>query len=229
MPEQTPRWLNHFSFFSFTNLFLSLTSTERKNNLDAWLDQLRKTSQCLEIYQVYPAQADVDILVWSAMPAGEADLPARFFTRYAAATNPFRQLIQPKSILWGFTQPSQYTKTRSTQEVDPESPQRAPFLIIYPFVKTVDWYLMGRDARQGMMNEHIRIGKQYPEIKQLLLYSFGLQDQEFIVVYEAPDLSQFSQLVYELRDSEARKYTGRDTPNFTAIYHPAEETLKLWA
>jgi chlorite dismutase len=229
MPEQTSRWLNHFSFFSFTHPFLSLASAERKHHLSSWLDQLQRTSQFVEIYQVYPAQADVDILVWSALQVEEANVPARFFTQYAAATNPFRQYIQPKSILWGLTQPSQYTKTRSTQEVDPLSPQRAPFLIIYPFVKTIDWYLMSRDARQGMMNEHIRIGKQYPEIKQLLLYSFGLQDQEFIVVYEAPDLSQFSQLVYELRDSEARKYTGRDTPNFTAIYHPAVETLKLWA
>jgi chlorite dismutase len=111
------------------------------------------------------------------MEAGEVDVPARFFSKFAAATNPYRHLIQPKSILWGLTQPSQYTKTRSTQEIDPLESQRAPFLIIYPFVKTVSWYLMSREARQGMMNEHIRIGKQYPEIKQLLLYSFGLQDQ----------------------------------------------------
>ena len=79
-----------------------------------------------------------------------------------------------------------------------------------------------------MMNEHIRIGKQYPEITQLLLYSFGLQDQEFIVVYEMDDLAQFSDLVYELRDSEARRFTERDTPLYTGIYHSAEETLALW-
>ena len=78
------------------------------------------------------------------------------------------------------------------------------------------------------MNEHIRIGKQYPEITQLLLYSFGLQDQEFIVVYEMDDLSQFSDLVQELRDSEARRYTLRDTPLYTALYHPAGQTLGLW-
>jgi chlorite dismutase len=78
------------------------------------------------------------------------------------------------------------------------------------------------------MNEHIRIGKQYPEITQLLLYSIGIQDQEFIVVYETDDLTQFSDLVYELRDSEARRFTERDTPLYTAIYHPAEETLALW-
>jgi chlorite dismutase len=181
------------------------------------------------VYQVYPAQAEADILVWSALEAGQAEETGRFFTQFAAATNPHRHLLQPKSTLWGYTQPSQYTKTRSNQEIDPFNSPRAPFLIIYPFVKTISWYLMSREVRQGMMNEHIHIGKQYPEIKQLLLYSFGLQDQEFIVVYETADLGQFSNLVYELRSSEVRRYTERDTPLYTATYHPAEDTLNLWA
>jgi chlorite dismutase len=131
--------------------------------------------------------------------------------------------------LWGFTRPSEYTKTRSNQEIDPFASERKPYLVMYPFVKTTEWYLMSREARQGMMNEHIRIGKQYPVITQLLLYSFGLQDQEFIVVYETDDLTHFSDLVYELRSSEARRYTLRDAPLYTAIYHPAEVTLGLWA
>ncbi len=229
MPEQTPRWLNHFSLFSFTEQHYNLSTAERKQSLVTWLKGLRLASPCVELYQVYPAQADADILVWSAMEAGEADGTGQFFTQFAAATNPYRRLIHPRSILWGYTQPSQYTKTRSNQEIDPFNSPRAPYLIIYPFVKTISWYLMSREVRQGLMNEHIRIGKQYPEIKQLLLYSFGLQDQEFIVVYETADLSQFSNLVYELRSSEVRRYTERDTPLFTAVYHPAEETLNLWA
>jgi chlorite dismutase len=113
-------------------------------------------------------------------------------------------------------------------QVDPFSTERKRYLVGYPFVKTMDWYLMSRDARQGMMNEHIRVGHQYPEIKQLLLYSFGLQDQEFIVVYETDDLPMFSDLVNDLRATEARRYTQRDTPIFTAVYHPAETTLGLW-
>jgi chlorite dismutase len=229
MPEQTPRWLNHFSFFFFTDTYYALSAAERKQNLDTWLTGLLQASPCVELYQVYPAQADADILVWSAMETGAADETGNFFTQFAAATNPHRRLIQPKNILWGYTQPSQYTKTRSNQEIDPFNSPRAPFLIIYPFVKTISWYLMSREVRQGLMNEHIRIGKQYPEIKQLLLYSFGLQDQEFIVVYETADLSHFSSLVQELRSSEVRRYTERDTPLFTAVYHPAKETLALWA
>jgi chlorite dismutase len=112
--------------------------------------------------------------------------------------------------------------------MDPFGGPRKPYLVVYPFSKTTDWYLMSREARQGMMNEHIRIGKQYEEISQLLLYSFGLQNQEFVVVYEMDDLTRFSDLVNELRDTEGRRYTLRDTPVRSAVYHPAEETLALW-
>lgn len=228
MPERTPRTLNHFAFFTFKEAHSQLSPAQRKQFHQEWLEELHRSSQHLDLYQVYPAQSGADILVWSAMEADDPHEVAQFFERFACATNPYRQFVKPSNILWGFTKPSQYTKTRSNQEIDPFAEVRQPYLIMYPFAKTVEWYLMSREARQGMMNEHIRIGKQYPEITQLLLYSFGLQDQEFIVVYETADLAQFSDLVYELRDSEARRFTLRDTPLFTGIYHPAPETLALW-
>ena len=97
--------------------------------------------------------------------------------------------------------------------------------MVYPFTKTSDWYLFGRETRQGMMNEHIRIGKQFRRIKQLLLYSFGLQDQEFVVVYEMDDLRLFSRLVHELRSTEGRRYTLSDAPLHTGIFAIPEEWL----
>lgn len=228
MPEQTPVTLNHYAFFRFTDAHAALAPAGRKQFHQEWLDQLRQAAEKLDLYQVYPAQAAAEVMVWSAVTADDPAAPARFFHRFTCATAPYRQFVRPVDILWGMTRPSQYTKTRSSQEIDPFSPQRKPYLVMYPFVKTPAWYLMSREARQGMMNEHIRIGKQYPEITQLLLYSFGLQDQEFIVVYETDDLSRFSELVHEMRDSEARRFTERDTPLYTALYHPAAETLALW-
>lgn len=228
MPELTPRVLNHFAFMRFKDEYYSKSASEKQQFHKDFLGSLRQASQRFYLYQVYPAQADADVLVWSAMEVASPSDSAKFLHQFACATNPYRSLVEFKQILWGFTKPSQYTRTRSNQEIDPFQEERKPYLVIYPFVKTVEWYLMSRDARQGMMNEHIRIGKQYPHILQLLLYSFGIQDQEFLVVYEMDDLSEFSDLVYELRDSEARRFTLRDTPLFTATYHPANETLSLW-
>ena len=228
MPEQIPRTLNHFAFFTFKDSHAHLSPAERKKFHLQWLADLRQAAKRVDLYQVYPAQTNADIFVWSALDADDPSVIATFMERFACVTNPYRHLIEPANILWGLTKPSQYTKTRSTQEIDPYADQRKPYLVIYPFAKTVEWYLMSREARQGVMNEHIRIGKQYQEINQLLLYSFGLQDQEFIVVYETDDLSHFSDLVYELRDSEARRFTLRDTPLYTGFYHSAEQTLAIW-
>jgi chlorite dismutase len=129
--------------------------------------------------------------------------------------------------LWGFTRPSNYTKKATTQDQAIELDDRQTYLIVYPFSKTTEWYLMSRDARQGMMNEHMRIGHEYADIRQVLLYTTGLDDQEFVVAYECEDLPRFSQLVVALRDTEARRYTLRDTPIITAIYRPLREALEL--
>ena len=228
MPEQTPRTLNHFSLYAFTDAYWSLNQEEKSSFHRDWLTGLRSAAHTVDIFQNTDSKADV--LVWCALEADdrEACNTSTFFEKLARATTPIRHLIRPVDSLWGFTRPSQYTKTRSTQEIDPFAETRMQYLVMYPFAKTAQWYLMSREARQGMMNEHIRIGKQYEDIKQLLLYSFGLQDQEFVVVYETDDLPRFSDLVNELRDTEARRYTLQDTPVYTAIYHPAEETLALW-
>jgi chlorite dismutase len=228
MPEQTPRTLNHFALFAFKDAYWSLTSDARAEFHTRWLAGLRAAARKLDVYQVFPSESNADVLVWSALPVEGKCETAAFLEQFARATNPFRAYLQPTTTLWGYTRPSQYTKTRSTQEMDPFAETRQPYLVIYPFVKTTEWYLMSHESRQGMMNEHIRIGKQYEDITQLLLYSFGVQDQEFVVVYETDDLPRFSDLVAELRGADGRSYTLRDTPLHTAIYHPAEETLALW-
>jgi len=229
MPETTERTLNHFAVFSFTDAYWALSQHEKERLHNAWLDGLRTATGKVDIYQVFPTEHAADVMVWSATAADDPAAAFRFFDAFARATNPVRQYLKLTNTLWGYTRPSQYSKAqRSPQEMDPFDAQRKRYLTIYPFVKTVDWYLMSRDARQGMMNEHIRVGKQYPEILQLLLYSFGVQDQEFVVVYEMDDLRQFSDLVADLRAVEGRKYTERDTPLHTALWRPPEETLALF-
>lgn len=224
--ETLHRTLNHYALISFKDAYWSVPSKEREEFHKKWLSGLRAAAQKVDIFQA--TESGIDLIVWSALSADDKQDAAVFFDKFALASMPYRHLIEIKDSLWGFTRPSQYSKARSKQEIDPFSEERKPYLIIYPFSKTTEWYLMSREARQGMMNEHIRIGKQYDDISQLLLYSFGLQNQEFVVVYETDELARFSDLVNELRDTEARRYTLRDTPLHTAIYHPAEETLSLW-
>ncbi len=227
MPDLRPPILGHFAFFRFTDRYWTLTSDDRAAFHQDWLTGLRAGANT-KLYQVFPADTSADVLVWSSTEAGANDDVAKFFKQFTTATTPHRNLVEATTILWGMTRPSQYSKARSKQEIDPMSDERRQYLIVYPFVKTTDWYLMGQESRQGMMNEHIRIGKEYTQITQLLLYSVGLQNQEFVVVYETDELARFSSLVNDLRATEGRRYTERDTPLHTAMHAPAEEVLALF-
>jgi len=230
MEDRALKSLNHFSIFRFTEEYWRLGSADRREIHRLWFDGLREVSglQAVHRYQLFPTEPLADVMLWCAVEADSNEAPARFFEGFAKATVPHRRYVEPRISLWGMTRRSQYSKSRSRQEVDPFGEKRAPYLIIYPFTKTADWYMMNQETRQGMMNEHIRIGKRYESIKQLLLYSFGLQDQEFVVVYETDDLAVFSQLVNDLRMTEARRFTLGDTPVHTAVYHTPEDALSIW-
>ena len=227
VPNQTPETLNHFALVAFTREYNLLAPAERQARLNGWLARLRLASDAVHAYQVGGLETHGELMLWSACDSAEPDRVRQFFAGWIAAASAMRGLIELRDVLWGFTRPSQYTKVRSTQEVDPFSPTRHPYLIVYPFVKTAAWYQLDREERQRLMADHIRIGAQYKDITQLLLYSFGLQDQEFVVVYETADLRRFLALVHELRSAEGRIYTQRDSPLHAGIYQTAAE-LTSW-
>jgi chlorite dismutase len=73
------------------------------------------------------------------------------------------------------------------------------------------------DERYRVMQEHIRIGREYPQIDLNTSYSFGLDDQEFVVAFETDEPADFLDLVQRLRTTESSLYTKRDTPTFSCI------------
>lgn len=228
MPEATLQTFNHFALVGFTERHWSASTEERQRAVCRWLETLRARVDALHCYQLFGVEARSDLLVWSAIAGEDLEIPARFFATFAESLAPLRAQATLETALWGFTQSSQYTKTRSRQEIDPFTPERQPYLVMYPFTKTAGWYQHDRDVRRDMMMEHIRIGKQYEDITQLLLYSTGLQDQEFVVVYETRDLLRFSRLVTDLRSTAGRPYTERDTPLHTAVHQAGFEALQRW-
>lgn len=96
-------------------------------------------------------------------------------------------------------------------------PSEAKYLFVYPFVKTRAWYRLTHPTRQGIMDEHIMIGRKYPSIRLNTTYSFGLDDQEFVVAFETDEPADFLDLVQELRETESSLYTLRDVPLFSCI------------
>jgi chlorite dismutase len=126
----------------------------------------------------------------------------------------------PHSFL-AMTKPSEYSD-ESRLEV---RPRHAKYLFVYPFVKTREWYGLPADERWRIMQEHIKVGREFPQIDLNTSYSFGLDDQEFVVAFEGDDPAAFLDLVQKLRTTESSRYTKRDTPTFTCVGCSVERAL----
>ena len=174
-------------------------------------------------YSTIGLRAEGDLLLWRMAEHVEdveqsaADLLGAGIGRW----------LKPTISLVGLTRPSQYLKRPTAQEQSLFLGERSRYLVVYPFVKSIDWYLTPIDERQKVMGGHMRVGHRYPQVRQLLAYSFGLDDQEFIVAYETDDLVVFQDLVRELRETESRRATVRDTPIVTGIHRPLGEILAM--
>jgi len=99
------------------------------------------------------------------------------------------------------------------------------YMVIYPMTKTRPWYEKSMKERQEMMNDHFRVGKDYPMVKINTSYAFGLDDTEFVLSFEMDDPSDFTSLVMDLREVPAAQYTMTEIPIFTTIKMPIAEAL----
>jgi len=174
-------------------------------------------------YSTLGLKVDADLMLWRT-----ADSPDSLQESLAALQRTRLGLyLHLTHSLWGMNRPSVYTRRRTAQEQAIDEEERLRYLTVYPFSKTNEWYLMSKEARQGMMNEHMRVGHEYAKVRQVLLYTTGLDDQEFVVAYETDDLHAYQGLLIALRSTEARRYTLKDQPIFTCIHRPLPEALEL--
>ncbi len=201
-----------------------LTESERRLGREQFAQELERGENIRSYaYSTLGLKSDTDLFLWRMSDSPETlqeSLSCLLLTGLG------RDLEITHSFV-GLIHASTYVRRQDKQEQAILEQDRQRYLIVYPFSKTIEWYLMSKEARQGMMNEHIRIGHEDPTVRQLLVYSTGLDDQEFVVSYETNELEPFQQLVIALRDTEARRYTLRDTPIFTCVYRPVAETLAL--
>ncbi len=91
------------------------------------------------------------------------------------------------------------------------------YVFVYPFVKSRPWYVLPQESRMESMREHIRVGHLYPSVKLNTIYSFGLDDQDFVVAFESDYPQDFVDLVKQLRETDSSTYTQKDTPTITCL------------
>ena len=174
---------------------------------------------------MYGLRANCDFMLWQATAAIE-DLRNLSSRIRRSAMGPY---LSETYALLSMTKRSIYVGKNARGAHDPRlviSPEDKKYLFVYPFVKTRAWYALPMSERKRMMNEHIRVGLTYPTVSLNTTYSFGLDDQEFVVAFETDEISDFLDLVQELRETEASSYTLRDTPMFTCVAEPLREILE---
>jgi chlorite dismutase len=214
--EAGSRKVMRYVFFKAVREWRSLAEDEKKAGADEFLAVLDKYSKTLDLrcYSLVGTRADADFMIWVvAQDLGSVqDLASELL-----ATGLGRRLDVAYSFL-AMTRKSKYlgSHRHPGQEGAEDEPRRnAKYAFVYPLVKKREWYKVPFAERQRIMAEHFRIGHKYPAIKINTGYSFGLDDQEFVLAFEGDDPGEFLDLVEELRSSDASKYTERETPIFT--------------
>ena len=164
----------------------------------------------LRAYSTVGTRGDVDLLLLAQAPALDE---SHTFHVVLAQSGLARWASIPHSYL-AMTKRSPYSEAEARTEICVSDRK---YLFVYPFWKKREWYRLPADERQRIMSDHIEIGRRYPEITINTAYSFGLDDQEFVVSFEGDEPDRFLDLVQELRSSESSAYTLRDTPIFTCV------------
>lgn len=172
-------------------------------------------------------RADADLMIWRATP----DLELLHRMQVDLQSTELGTWLEATYVYTATTKPSQYRGTTS----DGGAPRRERpldvvpvdrrYIIVYPFVKQRAWYALSAAERGEAMREHALVGRKYPNIKLNTAYSFGIDDQEFMVAFETDSVHDFLDLMMELRSTTASRYTERDTPIFTCLLATPREAL----
>ncbi|MHB8653723.1 MAG: chlorite dismutase family protein [Terriglobia bacterium] len=219
----------NFAYFKVDPAWRRLPAEDRKRGKHQFIEVAKsyEPDMLLIPYSLVGIRGDCDFMLWRI----SYDLNQfQEMTAKLLATDLGKYLTMPYSYI-AMTKRSTYV--REHVHADQEGtrlrlmPGKFKYLFVYPFVKTRAWYRLSMAARQGMMNEHIEIGHKYPTVRLNTTYSFGLDDQEFVVAFETDKPEDFLDLVMDLRGAEASNYTLRDTPIFTCVHHELAEMLDL--
>ena len=231
-PTPTVRQYIRYAFYRASRSWRQLTPAEReaaRADLLGALEPFAERLPVLRAYSTLGTRADADFLLWSVSERLEdfQELQAALLRSAMGAH------LETTFSYLAMTKRSQYVDRHEHADGDGEGrrtrirPTGRKYLFVYPMVKKRPWYRLSLEERQKSMDEHIRVGHEFPRVKINTSYSFGLDDQEFVVAFETDYPADFLDLVEKLRGGAASAYTERETPIFTCVAGSVEEALEL--
>lgn len=226
-PDRTTRQFLNYAFFKADPAFRRLDADTRREMKAEYARVIEEWSVrndlILRTYSTAGLRADCDFMLWrisnnlSCFRSMQAGLNRTALAGYLTPAYSFLSLQKR----------SQYVNRIEGSGHGVEVlPGEGAYLFVYPFVKTRPWYALTPHARQGMMDEHIHAANPFKGIRLNTSYSYGIDDQEFVVSFDSNHPQEFVDLVGRLRYTEASLYTQRDTPMFTCAKATIEEVLE---
>jgi chlorite dismutase len=219
-PRPGERQIVKFSFFQVTPEWRRLDADERERQIDQFASVVddwagRNLVRC---YSTMGTRGDADFMIWQVsydlediqQMAGEVLGTA--LGGYLTTPYSYLSMTKHSSYVEKYSGPGQDRASRLTL-----APGAHNYLFVYPLTKVREWYGLPPDERQQIMNHHIAVGGTYPAVKINTTYSFGLDDQEFVLAFETDVPADFLDLVQELRSSTSSAYTLTDIPIFTCV------------
>ena len=228
-PEQQPqrRQFVNFLFFKLDPAWRRLPESERTQGKQEFMRAADDYAGKVMVipYSTVGIRGDCDFMLWRI--SYELELFQEMSTKLMGS-GLGKYLNIPYSYL-SMTKRSIYVDLHTHENQESKRltivPGKSKYIFVYPFLKTRGWFLLTKAARQGMMDEHIEVGHRFPSVKLNTTYSFGLDDQEWVVAFETDKPEDFLDLVMALREPEGSRYTLRDTPIFTCIHTSLKEAL----
>ncbi len=203
-----------------------LPERERDAHKREFAAAVGSTGVATHAYSLVGTRGDADLLLW--LVAEDLDRIERAESRLAAtglwswSTRPYAYLAARRR--------SPYLGSHEHAGSEHARPAAGPvgdkaYLVLYPMTKQRRWYALPHEERTRIMGAHFAVGHRYPQVRIHTAYSFGIDDQEFVVAFEVDDVRDFVALVAELRETESSAYTERETPIFVGRAMPLTEAL----
>jgi chlorite dismutase len=223
--RQRRQFLN-YSFYRLDPVFRRLPPDERRTAGLEFIELVRKWESSddliLRTYSLVGLRSDVDFMLWRIAfdPLCFQQMEATIRRSRLGA-----YLSQVHNLLSLQRRSPYVNKMKGSGDGIELLPGEGQYLFVYPFTKTREWYRLSPHARQGMMDEHIAASAPFKGVHLNTSYSYGIDDQDFVVAFDSDYPQEFVDLVGRLRYTEASLYTQRDTPMFACAQAPIDAIL----
>ena len=170
-------------------------------------------------YDVGGFRADADLMVWTLANDAES-LQAAYHALRRSALGDY---LEPVWSVVAVHRPAEFNRLHVPSCFAGFAPR--PWLTVYPFVRSYDWYYLDNEHRSKMLYEHGMAGREYPDVVASTLSSFALGDYEWILAFEADELHRLVDVMHHQRGVRARLHVREETPFFTGPRVGLEEWL----